>query len=70
MIIIDTYTASWDEAMRPTAPRIGSVIRMHEQPDDREADAFQRCLQRAGLDLEFICHHPRLRMDAWRIVRA
>jgi hypothetical protein len=70
MIIIDSYTAAYDSAMRPSAPRIGSLVRISDEPDARELDAFLRVMSKAGLDLRFERYLPRARADISRVVRA
>jgi len=68
LITIDTYTAAWDAAMRPTPPRVGSYVRFHVEPDGRELDGFRRCLWDYGLVADtWVRFHPRLRMDVFRI---
>lgn len=54
-ITIHHYTATWDNAMRPSAPDVGTEVRMpaYSTPDARELDDFRRVLARAGLMLEF-----------------
>ena len=70
MITIDTYTATWDAAMRPSPPTTGSYVRVHESPDGRELDGFQRTLRENGLEIgSWIRYHPNLRMDVFRIER-
>ena len=68
-LTIDTYTAAWDAAMRPTAPRVGSMVRISTEPDGREMDGFSRVLDAAGMDIEWRRWMPRLRMDVHRVVR-
>jgi hypothetical protein len=70
MITIDRYTATYDSAMRPSAPRIGSLVRISDEPDSREWDGFLRVLRKAGLDLRWERHLPRARADISRVVRA
>ena len=54
-ITIDRYTSTWDAAMRPTAPRKGTMVRTipNREPDGREWDGFRRVLKGAGLDLAY-----------------
>lgn len=55
IITIHHYTATWDDAMRPSAPDVGTEVRMpaDSTPDARELDGFHRILARAGLMLEY-----------------
>lgn len=68
-IVLDHYTAAWDEAMRPTAPRVGTMVRVpaHTSVDAREWDAFRRALGRAGLDLAY---SHATRRSTWSVVVA
>ena len=70
-LTIDLYTGDWQAARGPrlVAPRVGSHVRVHEQPDDREWDDFKRVLTRNELALEFVRFMPRLRMNVYRVVR-
>jgi hypothetical protein len=70
MLTIDTYTASYDSAMRPSAPRVGSLFRLSVSADAREYDGFRACLTRAGLDWEYVRHMPRLNLDVCRVIKA
>jgi hypothetical protein len=66
---IDTYTARWDEAMRPTAPEVGDRFCVDAAADAREWDAFQKCLFRAGLDLEFVEATDDNARDIYEVIR-
>ena len=63
-IEIDLYTGRWQEALRPTAPPIGTLVYWPESHDARERDDFKRCLRKAGLDLEWS------EGDDWEVVKA
>lgn len=69
MLTIDDYTTSWDQAMRPSAPRVGTKFRLSETADAREYDGFRRALTAAGLDYEYTKHLPRLNLDECKIIR-
>ena len=69
MITINEYTANYDRAMRPSAPRVGSPFRLSESADAREYDGFRATLTQAGLDWEYVRHMPRLGLDVCRVVR-
>lgn len=73
MITIDTYTANYCSARAAhldLAPRVGSMVRMPEEPDGREFDDFQRVLRAAGLDYEFVRWMPRAKHNVYRVIRA
>jgi hypothetical protein len=55
MITIDTYTGTWQEALRPSAPDVGTEVRIPDShhPDGRERDDFRRVLDEAGLDIQW-----------------
>ena len=69
MLTVDTYTATWDLAMRPSPPRVNSLFRSPEYADAREWDGFRRTLKNNGLDFIWERHLPRLQMDVYRIVK-
>lgn len=72
MITIDTYTSTWDDAVRQrTALRAGMHVRIHESADDREFDAFRHRVRESGLSVD--CHvrwMPRARMNVYRLTRS
>ena len=70
MLTIAAYTATYDRAMRPSAPRVGSLFRMSDSPDAREYDGFRATLIAAGLDWEYVRRMPRLALDVCRVIRA
>jgi len=50
------------------APKVGSVVRIHDNPDAREIDDFRACLFAAGLQIgSFKRAFSRLKMGAYRI---
>lgn len=61
MITIDEYTGTWQQALRPTTPRVGTHIRFREDetPDGREVSDIHRTLRDAGLGLEYVRSTPR-----------
>ena len=70
MLTIDSYTARFDTAMRPSAPRLNSLVRVAVSPDDREYHGFAAVLRAAGLDMTWERSMPRAKADVFRIVRA
>jgi hypothetical protein len=69
MIIVDSYTGSWQQALTPRAPRCGSAVRVGLSPDGREWDDFRRVIRDAGLDLRWERWMPRARQDVYTVVR-
>jgi len=71
MIEVNAYTGAWQEALRPSAPRVGSLVRVpnpeRDTPDGREWDDFRRCLRAAGRGLQFV--RGNRRSDYYRVVR-
>lgn len=67
MITIDTYTAAWDDAMRPLAPEVGEMVRVREPCDEREWFAFRSVLDSAGLTLDWIDWKPRGRWNKYLV---
>ena len=74
MITIDAYTGTWNSALRPVAPRAGSLVRIAEEADAREYYDFRNCCSRAGMETDFqacfVRWLPRLRMNVYRIRRS
>lgn len=66
-IVIDSYTSSWASALRPEAPSVGQKVFISEQPDGREYSDFKAVMVKAGLKLDFLKYHPRLKMDEFII---
>jgi hypothetical protein len=70
MITINHYTGNWQRALspKPKAPRVGSLVRIHDLADAREIDDFRACLFAAGLQIgSFERYFSRLKMGAYRI---
>ncbi len=73
MTTINHYTGKWQRALTPApkAPRVGTLVRIHDNPDAREIDDFRACLSAADLQIgSFERAFPRLKMDAYRIERS
>ncbi len=68
LTIIDEYTGRWQKARRPTPPKLGATVRIHESADDRECDDFKRCLRSSCMDLEWVGWMPRNRMNVYKII--
>lgn len=53
MIKIHSYTATWDAAMlgKPKI-RVGSLVKIHQDPDARELDSFRSHLAICGKKAE------------------
>ena len=71
MITINAYTGSWQPALSPTptCPRVGSYVRLHESPDEREWSDFKVALDAAKCDIQWVRWMKRNRMDVFRIVK-
>lgn len=65
-ITIDTYTAAWDAAMRPSPPDLGTEVRVALEPDGREWDAFLRVLS-PDLRLEFHYFDDDEKVDVYSV---
>ena len=71
MLTIDHYTGNWQKALTPmpSAPKTGSLVRIHDSPDAREYDDFMRILRYDNKDTEFVRWMPRLKMNVYKIVK-
>jgi hypothetical protein len=68
MITVNNYTGNWQQACRPSIPKVGSYVRIHESADAREYDDFKRHLKLNKLEAEeFIRWMPRLQMNVYKI---
>ncbi len=70
MISINHYSGTWQTTLRPLrkAPRAGSLVLIHDNPDARETDDFAHALRRDGKKIgQWVRRLPRLKMDAFRI---
>lgn len=70
MITINSYSGQWQSALRPAPPRVCSCVRVHDNPDAREIDDFQRCLRSHGLHIDLgdsVKRLPRLKMDVYTV---
>lgn len=66
-IVIDSYTSNWNDALRPEAPSVGQKVYIAEQPDGREYSDFRSVMVKAGLKIEWLQYHPRLKMDEFTV---
>lgn len=68
---IHYYTGNWQQALRPTPPRVGSHVGIADNPDAREWDDFRTCLRKHGLRIgsEPLKRSARLKLDVYRIER-
>lgn len=72
MITINTYTGGWQAALPQPKLRVGTLVRIHDNPDAREWDDFRAVLRDQGLWVDLgdsVRRLPRLRMDVYRILR-
>ena len=70
MHTINHYTGQWQRALTssPKLPRVGALVRIHENPDAREIDDFRTRLFANGLQIgQWQRAFPRLKMDTYRI---
>ena len=70
MHTINHYTGQWQRALTssPKLPRVGALVRIHENPDAREIDDFRARLFANGLQIgQWQRAFPRLKMDTYRI---
>jgi methylaspartate ammonia-lyase len=71
IITINHYTATWDDQVtQRTTLRKGRIVRIDQQPDGREYDAFSRRLKENKLTIEWNAYMPKLKMDVYKIIAA
>ena len=67
-ITINYYTGKYQSAIRQSKINIRSHVLIHEAPDAREYDDFNRVLKRQGLELgDFIKYFPRKKMNQYAL---
>jgi len=67
-ITINYYTGKYQSEIRQSKINIRSHVLIHEVPDAREYDDFNRVLKRQGLELgDFIKYFPRKKMNQYAL---
>jgi hypothetical protein len=69
MIEINYYTGQYQAAITPQSKfNIRSHVLMHDNPDAREYNDFNRALRNQGLEIgEFVKYFPRKKMNQYRL---
>jgi len=68
MIEINCYTGGYQSAMPQTKINVNSHVLIHDDPDAREYDDFNRVLKSQGLELgDFIKYFPRKKMNQYAL---
>jgi len=68
MIRVGIYTGNWQEALKPTAPKVGTLVSIEEYGDEREYHDFSNCLRREGLTLTYLRPSRKLGYFTYRVV--
>ena len=70
MITINYYTGRYQSAIPQGKINIRSHVLIHEQPDAREYDDFNRVLNRQDLMIgDFIKYFPRKKMNQYTLAK-
>jgi hypothetical protein len=70
MIEINCYTGGYQSAMPQTKININSHVLIHDYPDAREYDDFNRYLRRQGLEIgAFVKYFPRKKMNQFKLIK-
>lgn len=71
-ITINYYTGKYQSAIVPQSKiNIRSHVRIHESPDAREYDDFNRALESQGLKIgDFIKYFPRKKMNQYALSKS
>ena len=70
MIKINCYTGGYQSAMPQTKISVNSHVLIHDDPDAREYDDFNRYLRRQGLEIgAFVKYFPRKKMNQFKLIK-
>ena len=68
MITINNYTGGYQSAMPQQRINIRSHVLIHDDPDAREYDDFNRVLRRQRLEIgEFVKYFPRKKLNQYTL---